>query len=96
MKRSHRQHSSGRWPKLKVTTDGQPHRGPRLLAGRLGIADDLSAALAPIVKSPRHHAPGQVLVDLTAMLADGDESVSDLRVLRDKPTIPGRCFPAVG
>ncbi|MGH9106072.1 MAG: transposase [Acidimicrobiales bacterium] len=80
-------------PKLKVTTDGKglvSHAGARLLAElaeRLGIAADLSAALAPIVKGPRRHAPGRVLVDLAVMLADGHELVSDLRALRDQPDL---------
>jgi hypothetical protein len=78
-----------------VTTDGQglvSHAGARLvaeLAERLGVAADLSAALAPIVKGRRRHAPGQVLVDLAVMAADGNESVSDLRVLRDQPGLFG-------
>ena len=78
-----------------MTTDGQglvSHAGARLvaeLAERLGVAADLSAALAPIVKGRRRHAPGQVLVDLAVMAADGNESVSDLRVLRDQPGLFG-------
>jgi hypothetical protein len=82
-------------PKLKVTTDGQglvSHAGARLvaeLAERLGIAADLSAALAPIVKGPRRHPPGQVLVDLAVMAADGYDFVSDLKVLRDQPGLFG-------
>ena len=95
VKRSRRKRRSGRLPELKVTTNGQglvSHTGTRLLAElaeRLGIADDLSAALAPIVKGRRRHAPGQVLVDLAVMLADGNESVSGLRVLRDQPGLFG-------
>ena len=81
VKRSRCEPPSRRLPKLKVTTDGQglvSHTGARLLAElaeRLGIADDLTAALAPIVKGRRRHAPGQVLVDLAVMLADGNEYV---------------------
>ena len=95
VKRSRPKHSSGHLPRLKVTTDGQglvSHTGTRLvaeLAERLEIADDLSVALAPIVKGRRRHAPGQVLVDLAVMLADGNESVSDLRALRDQPGLFG-------
>ena len=48
----------------------------------------MSAALAPLVKAPRRHAPGEVLVDLAVMLADGGECVLDLK------TAPGRRLPA--
>lgn len=95
VKRSRCQPASRRLPRLKVTTDGQglvSHAGDRLLAElaeRCGIAADLSAALAPIVKGPRRHAPGQVLVDLAVMLADGYDFVSDLKVLRDQPGLFG-------
>ncbi len=84
-----------RRPSLKVTADGAgvvSHAGARLLAdmaSRSGIGGDLSAALASIVKRPRRHAPGDVLVDLAVMLADGGECVSDLRVLRDQPGLFG-------
>jgi hypothetical protein len=87
--------TSRRRPALKVTPDGQGlvnHAGARLLADlaeRCSIADDLSAALAPVVKGPRRHAPGDVLVDLAVMAADGYEFVSDLRVLRDQPGLFG-------
>jgi hypothetical protein len=93
--RSRCQPGSRRLPKLKVTTDGQglvSHAGTRLLADLAessGIAADLSKALAPIVKGPRRHAPGQVLVDLAVMVADGCEFVSDLKVLRDQPGLFG-------
>lgn len=93
--RSRCQPTSRRRPRLEVTTDGQglvSHAGARLLADlaeRSGIAADLSAALAPIVKGPRRHAPGEVLVDLAVMLADGYDFVSDLRVLRDQPQLFG-------
>ncbi len=91
VKRSRCQPAGRSLPRLKVTTDGQglvSHSGARLLAGLAegsGLAADLSVALAPIVKGPRRHAPGQVLVDLAVMLADGYEFVSDLKVLRDQP-----------
>ena len=58
MKRSRCQPASRRLPRLKVTTDGQglvSHSGARLLADLAegsGLAADLSAALAPIVKGP--------------------------------------------
>jgi hypothetical protein len=82
VKRSRRRKS------LKVTADGHgvvSHAGSRLLADlaeRAGLGADLSAALEQVVKG---HAPGDVLVDLAVMLADGGECVSDLKVLRDQP-----------
>jgi Transposase DDE domain group 1 len=95
VKRSRCEPASRRLPRLKVTTDGQgpvSHAGARLLADVAegsGLAADLSAALAPIAKGPRRHAPGQVLVDLAVMLADGYEFVSDLKVLREQPSLFG-------
>jgi hypothetical protein len=59
------------------------------LAERSGLTNDLSGALASIVKAKRRHAPGDVLVDLAVMLADGGECVSDLKVLRDQPELFG-------
>ena len=86
---------SRRHPRLKVTADGQgvvSHAGSRLLADLAegsGLGKDLSAALAPIVRGYRRHAPGDVLVDMAVMLADGGECVSDLKVLRDQPDLFG-------
>jgi hypothetical protein len=59
------------------------------LAERSGLGADLSAALAPLVKAPRRHAPGEVLVDLAVMLADGGECVLDLKTLRGQPGLFG-------
>jgi hypothetical protein len=84
-----------RRPKLKVTADGTgvvSHAGARLLADladRSGLGADLSAALAPVVKGRRRHAPGDVLTDLAVMLADGGECTSDLKVLRNQPGLFG-------
>jgi len=68
------------------------HAGSRLLADvaeRTGLGAELSAALAPMVKRRRRHAPGDVLVDLAVTLADGGECVSDLKVLRDQADLFG-------
>jgi hypothetical protein len=54
-----------------------------------GLGADLSAALAPLVKAPRRHAPGEVVVDLAVMLADGGECVLDLKTLRGQPGLFG-------
>ncbi len=86
---------SRRRPSLKVAPDGHglvSHAGTRLLADlaeRSGLGADLSAALAPLVKAPRRHAPGEVLVDLAVMLADGGECVLDLKTLRGQPGLFG-------
>ena len=86
---------SRRRPSLKVAADGHglvSHAGARLLADlaeRSGLGADLSAALAPLVKAPRRHAPGEVLVDLAVMLADGGECVLDLKTLRGQPGLFG-------
>ncbi len=83
-------------PSVKVTADGHgvvSHAGSRLLgdvAERSGLGRDLSAALAPVVKGRRRHAPGDVLVDLAVMLADGGECVSDLKALRGQPDLFGK------
>jgi hypothetical protein len=86
---------SRRRPSLKVAPDGHglvSHAGTRLLADladRSGLGADLSAALAPLVKAPRLHAPGEVLVDLAVMLAAGGECVLDLKTLRGQPGLFG-------
>ena len=86
---------SRRRPSLKVAADGRglvSHPGTRLLADlaeRSGLGADLSAALAPLVKAPRRHAPGEVLVDLAVMLADGGECVLDLKTRRGQPGLFG-------
>lgn len=86
---------SRRRPGVRVTADGRgvvSHAGARLLADvadRAGVGGDLSAVLASMVGRPRRHDPGDVLVDLAVMLADGGECVSDLKVLRDQPDLFG-------
>jgi len=86
---------SRRRPSLKVAPDGHglvSRAGTRLLADlaeRSMLGADLSAALAPLVKAPRRHAPGDVLVDLAVMLADGGECVLDLKTLRGQPGLFG-------
>jgi hypothetical protein len=95
VKRSRSVKHGRRRPALKVTADGRgvvTHAGTRLVADvaeRSGLGVDLTAALAPIVKRRRRHGPGDVLVDLAVMLADGGECVSDLKVLRDQPGLFG-------
>jgi len=95
VERARRARRARRRPSLSVRADGHgvvSHAGSRLLADvaeRCGLGGDLSGALASIVKRPRRHAPGDVLVDLAVMLADGGECVSDLKVLRDQSGLFG-------
>jgi len=82
-------------PRLVVTGDGRSvvgHAGARMLcdlADALGLTVWLSTAMAPTKQQRRGHDRGQVLVDLAVMLADGGETISDLAVLRDQPSLFG-------
>lgn len=82
-------------PRLSVTGDGKNvvgHAGAWLLcdlADALGLMRGLSAAMAPTKQRRRGHDRGRVLVDLAVMLADGGETISDLAVLRDQPSLFG-------
>ncbi len=93
--RSRRAKRGRRRPPLKVTADGRgvvSHAGARLLADvaeRSGLGGDLSGVFASKLNRTRRHAPGDVLVDLAVMLADGGECVSDVKVLRDQPGLFG-------
>ena len=72
---------------LSVTADGVgviAHAGaivPRLLADQVGLAAELSGAMARRQFIPIHDR-GRVLIDTAVMLADGGESISDIGVLR--------------
>ena len=68
------------------------HAGTRLLADladSLGLTEALSDAMAPTKVRCRGHDRGQVLVDLAVMIADGGETISELRVLREQPELFG-------
>jgi Transposase DDE domain group 1 len=84
-----------RRPRLRVTTGGKNlanHAGTRLLADladALGLTDALSAAMAPTKQRRRGHDRGEVLADLAVMIADGGETISELRVLRNQPELFG-------
>jgi len=84
-----------RRPRVLVTGDGRDvvgHAGVRVLcdlADELGLTEGLSAAMAPTKQRRRGHDRGQVLVDLSVMVADGGEAISDLAVLRDQPALFG-------
>src|SRR5713226_4495588 len=82
-------------PRVRVTADGTGvagHAGTRLLADLadgVGLTEALSAVMARTRRRRSKHDPGRVLVDLAVMLADGGDSLSDLKVLRDRPALFG-------
>lgn len=86
---------SGRLAKMKVSADGGgvvSHAGAELLrelAGFTGLIDAWDAALIDTYKAMPIHFPGSVLVDLAVAIADGADSISDLKVLRDNPDVFG-------
>jgi len=86
---------SGRLGQMRVTADGQgvvSHAGAELLrelAGFTGLIDAWDRALIGTYKSVPVHYPGSVLADLAVAIADGADSISDLKVLRDQPRLFG-------
>jgi len=86
---------SGRLARVRVTADGEgvvSHAGAELLremAGFTGLIDTWDAALIPTYKAMPIHFPGAVLADLAVAIADGADSISDLKALRDQPGLFG-------
>jgi Transposase DDE domain group 1 len=86
---------SGRLGRVRVTADGQgvvSHAGVELLrelAGHAGLIDAWDSALLGTYKAMPVHLPGSVLADLAVAIADGAESISDLKSLRDQPALFG-------
>ncbi|MGA2307554.1 MAG: IS1380 family transposase [Acidimicrobiales bacterium] len=86
---------SGRLGKVKVTADGEgvvSHAGAELLremAGFTGLIDAWDRALISTYKAMPIHFPGTVLADLAVAIADGADSISDLKSLRDQPVLFG-------
>jgi Transposase DDE domain group 1 len=86
----------GRPVTVEVTTDGAglvSHAGSFLLAqvaDKLGLTSGLSLRLAVIRQRRRGHDPGRVIRDLTVMLADGGECVSDLGAVREQDALFGQ------
>jgi hypothetical protein len=78
-----------------VTKDGEGianHVGSlalRDLADGLGLTRGLSAAMQVRRERRPRHDPGAILRDLTVMLADGGDCVSDLGALRDQSPVFG-------
>ena len=76
------------WSKdLRVTADGAgvvSHVGAallRMLADRAGLTTALSGALLRNGWWPVHDR-GRVLVDLAVLIADGDEAIADIELIR--------------
>lgn len=86
---------SGLLARVKVTADGEgvvSHAGAELLrelAGFTGLIDAWDAALIDTYKAIPLHFPGSVLTDLAVAIADGADSISDLKALRDQPDVFG-------
>jgi hypothetical protein len=79
----------------RVTVDGTgvvSHAGTALLrelADRVGLRAEFAVAMDGIRCRAGGHDPGQVLVDLAVMLADGGEAIRDLAGLADQPGLHG-------
>jgi len=80
---------------LQVVADAEglsSRAGTALVAGvadRVGLTAALSEALRDLRQRRSRHDPGRVVRDLALMLADGGDCLSDLRALRDQPTLFG-------
>jgi hypothetical protein len=83
----------GSWP--VVTTDGTgivSHAGTALLrelAERTGLRAEYAGVAEGLRRRGGGHDPGQVLVDLAVMLADGGEAIGDIAALTDQPALHG-------
>lgn len=81
--------------RVRVTADGEgvvSHAGAELLrdlAAFSGLVDAWDAALIGTYKALPLHFPGAVLADLAVAIADGADSISDLKALRDQPALFG-------
>ena len=79
----------------RVSTDGTgvvSHAGSALLrelADRVGLRAEFAAAVDGIRYRGGGHDPGQVLVDLAVMLANGGEAIRDIAALADQPGLHG-------
>jgi len=68
------------------------HAGAELLrelAGATGLIDAWDRVLIGTYKAVPLHFPGSVLADLAVAIADGADSISDLKALRDQPGLFG-------
>jgi hypothetical protein len=80
---------------VEVTADGEglaSHAGAALLvevSDRFGLAAGLSAALAETRERRSAHDPGRVLRDVSVMLADGGDCVTDMAADRGQERLFG-------
>jgi Transposase DDE domain group 1 len=80
---------------VEVTTDGEglvSRAGVALLvelAGRVGLTEALSDALAGTRERRSAHDPGRVIRDLAVMLADGGDCVTDMDAYRGQERLFG-------
>ena len=87
--------TTGPIARVHVTGDGKNvtgQAGTHLLgriAGRFGVTDGLSAAMAGTTQRSSAHDRGIVLTQLAMMIAAGGRAVTDLRTLRDQPRLFG-------
>jgi hypothetical protein len=78
-----------------VTADGTgivSHAGTALLrelAERTGLRAEYATVTGGLRRRDGGHDPGQVLVDLAVMLADGGEAIGDIAALTDQPALHG-------
>jgi hypothetical protein len=86
---------SARVGRVKVTADGEglvSHAGAELLREMsefTGLSAAWDAALLGTYKALPIHFPGRVLADMAVAIADGADSISDLRALREQPGLFG-------
>lgn len=59
------------------------------LADRVGLTSALTAALTPYRSRKVTHEPGRIVRDVSVMLADGGDALSDLGALREQPALFG-------
>ena len=81
---------------LRATTNGVgvvSHVGTVLLAevaDRFGLTAAFAEAMSGTRRRSGGHDPGRVLVDLAVAIADGAETITDLRVMADQQRLHGR------
>ncbi|HET9657432.1 MAG TPA: hypothetical protein VFP72_18920 [Kineosporiaceae bacterium] len=61
----------------------------RKLAERTGLRAECCAAMDGLRRRGGGHDPGQVLVDVAVMLADGGEAIADIPAPADQPALHG-------
>ena len=88
-------HATRSRPPVDVSADGAgvvSHAGSRLLADladQTTLIAQLSAVFAGRTAPQTAHDPGRVLTDLTVLIADGGEAISDIATLADQAAVFG-------